>query len=127
MRKEAEAHAEEDRKKLEIINARNEADQVVFAIEKLLRENADKVSAGDRSAVDAAVARTKQAMEGNDGQAIKQATSDLKAAAQGLMQHLHGQAPGGGFQAGPGPDGSGGQGGQGGKEDVIDAEFEVKK
>jgi molecular chaperone DnaK len=126
MRKEAEAHADEDKKKLEVITARNEADQVIFTIEKLLRDNADKVGAGERSAVDSAIERTKQAMSGEDAQAIRQATSDLKAAAQGLAQHLHGQA-GGGPRPGPGPDGGAGGAGKGGPDDVIDAEFEVKK
>jgi molecular chaperone DnaK len=129
MRKEAEAHADEDKRKLEVINARNEADQVIFSIEKLLRDNADKIGAGERSAVDSAIERAKQAMSGEDAQAIHQATSDLKAAAQGLAQHLHGQA-GSGFRPGPGteggPQGPGG-GGKGGPDDVIDAEFEVKK
>ncbi|MFL5183414.1 MAG: molecular chaperone DnaK, partial [Microvirga sp.] len=111
MRREAEAHAAEDRRKLELINARNEADTMVYEIEKVLKDQGDKVSGNDRSAIESAVQRTREAMGRDDPQAIKQATSDLKAAAQGLMQHLHGQAPGGGFPAGPGPDGSGGQGG----------------
>ena len=125
MRREAEAHAEEDRRKLEVINARNEADQVIFVIEKQLKEHADKVGGNDKAAIESAVQRTRDAMGRDDAQAIKQATSDLKAAASALMQHLHGQA--GGPHTTPGTDGGPGGGGKGGPDDVIDAEFEVKK
>jgi molecular chaperone DnaK len=121
MRKDAEAHAAEDKKKLEVINARNEADFVIFQVEKVLKEQGDKVSAGDKSAIQSAIERTRQAMSKEDAQAIQQATSDLKVAAQGLAQHVQ-QQPGGDGQATPGS----GEG-KGGKDDVIDAEFEVKK
>ena len=72
------------------------------------------------------IERTRQAMKQDDAGAIHQATSDLKVAAQALAQHLHGQGgqPGGG---GGGRTGPGGDGQSGSKEDVIDAEFEVKK
>jgi molecular chaperone DnaK len=127
MRKEAESHAEDDKRKLEVINARNEADTIVYAVEKQLKELGDKLGGNDKAAIQSAVERTKQAASGEDAQAIKRAVDDLKVAAQALMQHMHGQGgPGAGPQqgAGPTPDGDGGKGG---KEDVIDAEFEVKK
>ncbi len=123
MRKEAEAHAAEDKKKVELITARNESDQTIWAVEKLLKDNADKISGNDKSAIEAAIERCKQAASSNDVQTIKQASSDLKAAASALGQHLHGGGAGGG----PTPSGDGGAGGEKGKEDVIDAEFEVKK
>jgi molecular chaperone DnaK len=126
MRKEAESHAEEDRRKVELIEARNQADAVIFAIEKQLKELGDKIGANDRQAIQAAVERTKQAASGEDVQAIRQAVSDLHAAAQAMAQHMH--RPG---DSGTSFGGTGGepppQGGGGGKEDVIDAEFEVKK
>src|SRR5262245_23299594 len=59
MRKEAESHADEDKRKLEVINARNEADQHLFAVEKVLREHGDKVGAGEKQAVQSAVDRVK--------------------------------------------------------------------
>jgi molecular chaperone DnaK len=124
MRKEAESHAAEDKKKVEVITARNEADQTIWTVEKLLKDNADKVSGADKSAIEAAVERCKQAASSNDPQTIKQASSDLKAAAAALGQHLHG---GGGGGPSPGGEGPAGGGGDKGKEDVIDAEFEVKK
>ena len=122
MRKEAETHADEDKKKLDLINARNEADQHIFMVEKVLREHGDKVGAAEKSAVQSAIERVKQAASGSDPQAIRQATSDLTAASQGLAQHL-GRQGGGPTPAGGQDAGAGG----GGKEDVIDAEFEVKK
>ena len=125
MRKEAEAHAEEDRRKVELIEARNQADAVIFAIEKQLKELGEKIGAGDQQAIQSAVERTKQAASGEDVQAIRQAVSDLNAAAQAMAQHMNRPGDGGA------PFGGGGepppQGGGGGKEDVIDAEFEVKK
>jgi molecular chaperone DnaK len=126
MRKEAESHAEEDRRKVELIEARNQADAIIFGIEKQLKELGDKIGANDRQAIQAAVERTKQAASGEDVQAIRQAVSDLHAAAQAMAQQAN--RPGdGGTSFG----GSGGEtpppGGGGGKEDVIDAEFEVKK
>ena len=111
-------------KKVELITARNEADQTIWMVEKLLKDNADKVSGSDKSAIESAIERCKQAASSNDVQTIKQASSDLKAAAAALGQHLHG---GGGGGPSPGGEGPAGGGGDKGKEDVIDAEFEVKK
>jgi molecular chaperone DnaK len=126
MRKEAESHADEDRRKLEIIGARNEADNVVYQVEKVLKEHDAQIGASEKSAVQAAIERVKQAASKDDPQAIQQAVSDLKVAAQGLAQYLHGGPSGGpGPGSSPGPGGAGdGKAGQG---DVIDAEFEVKK
>jgi molecular chaperone DnaK len=119
MRKEAEAHAAEEKKKVELIDARNQADAVIYGIEKQLRELGDKIGGADRQAIQSAIERTKQAASGEDVQAIRQAVSDLHAAAQAMAQHVHRPA---GEGAAPG----GGDAGKG-KEDVIDAEFEVKK
>ncbi len=82
MRKEAEAHAADDKKKVELIEARNQADQAVFQIEKLLKEHGDKMGQKDKDAIQSAIEKTKQAMSKEDVQAIKQATSDLSVAAQ---------------------------------------------
>ncbi len=133
MRKEAEAHAAEDKKKVELIEARNQADQAVFQIEKSLREHGDKLQAADKEAVQAAIDKTREAMRGEDVQAIRQSTSDLAMAAQALAAHVQGGGPrpgGEGFQGGgpsSGGDGRGGPSSGGGKDDVIDAEYEVKK
>jgi molecular chaperone DnaK len=120
MRKEAEAHAAEDRRKVEVIEARNQADAIIFAIEKQLKELGDKIGENDRQAIQAAVERTKQAASGEDVSAIRQAMSDLQVAAQAMAQHMHRPA---GEGTTPGTGGGEGKG----KDDVIDAEFEVKK
>ncbi len=120
MRKEAEAHAADDRRKVELIEARNQADAVIFSIEKQLKELGDKVTDSDRQAIQAAVERTKQAASGEDVAAIRQAVSDLHVAAQAMAQHMHRPA---GEEGAPSPGGESAKG----KDDVIDAEFEVKK
>jgi molecular chaperone DnaK len=126
MRREAEAHAEEDKRKLEVINARDEADRVIYSIEKVLREHDSAISGSDKAAIQSAVERTKQVARTEDVQAIRQSVSDLKVAAQSLAQYLQG-GPGGPTPGGEGPSSGGPSGGGGGKDDVIDAEFEVKK
>jgi molecular chaperone DnaK len=123
MRRDAESHAAEDKKKVELIEARNQADQMVFQVEKLLKEHGDKLQERDKTAVQAAIEKTKQAMSGEDVQAIRQASSDLSVAAQSLSQYMQG----GGAGAGAGPRPSGDGEGKSGKDDVMDAEFEVKK
>jgi len=121
MRKEAEAHAAEDRRKVEVIESRNQADALIFSIEKQLKELGDKIAGNDRQAIQAAIERTKQAASGEDVQAIRQAVSDLQIAAQAMAQHMNRPA---GEDPAAGPEG--GEPGKG-KDDVIDAEFEVKK
>jgi len=127
MRKEAEAHAEEDRRRREVIDARNQADQTIYQIEKMLKDNAGKLSEQDQAPVQAAIARAREAMNRDDAQAIRRALDELQQAAQAMAQHMRQQQPAG---AGAGAAASGnGRNGQGGerKDDVIDAEFEVKK
>jgi molecular chaperone DnaK len=95
---------------------------MAWSIEKMLKENADKIPESDKGPIQAAIDRVKREKDGTDVDAIKRAVSDLQNAAQAMAQHVH-RAPGG-------PDGQQGAGpsaGGGGKDDVIDAEFEVKK
>jgi molecular chaperone DnaK len=129
MRKDAEGHAAEEKKRVELIDARNQADNVIYQVEKQLKEHGDKLSETDKKATQSAVDRTREAMKGDDVAAIKNASTDLVNAVQALAQFAQGQGPGaaGGFTPGGGPSGDGSQGGGKGKDDVIDAEFEVKK
>ncbi len=122
MQKDAESHAEEDKKKRELAEARNEADALTWSIEKSLKENSEKIPEKDKAPIQAAVEKVKQAASQDDPAAIKQAMEELKVAAQAMAQFLQGQ-PGAGPQAAS-PGGSEGDGK--GKDDVIDAEFEVK-
>ncbi len=134
MRKDAEAHAEEDRRKQALIDARNQADQMIYQMEKLLKENANKLSELDRAPLQAAIEKAREAMKGEDARAIRQAVEDLQAASHAMSEHLYQQqtaGQSGGRAAGQpggrpsGPDADGSQQ-QSSTDEVIDAEFEVK-
>ena len=106
MRKDAESHAEEDRKRRELIEARNGADNTVYAAEKALREFGDKVPAEVRSEVDAKVAEVKKVAEGEDVPAIISATEALGQVIQKIGASVY-QGPDGAGQSPnpePGPD-----------------------
>jgi molecular chaperone DnaK len=134
MRKDAESHADDDKKRREEVEARNEADNAVYRSEKMLKENGDKLSAGDKSKIESAVAAVKEALKGTDGAAIKSASEKLNEAWQAVSAELYKaasqQAGAAGAGAGPGPgaggtrtESSGSQPG-GGKDEgpIIDAE-----
>jgi molecular chaperone DnaK len=130
MARDAESHAEEDKQKRELADARNEADQTIWAVEKLLKEHADKLSENDKTPIQAAIEKVKQAASGTDLNAIQQALNNLQTASHALAQHVQRSGGGGPESAGGGPQPGGPQGGPSGdgkKDDVIDAEFEVKK
>jgi molecular chaperone DnaK len=122
MRRDAEAHADEDKRKKELADLKVEAEQTVYQVEKVLKEHADKIAEGDRQPILAAIEKVKQLKDSNDSNAIRQALNGLQSAMHALQQHLS-------RSGGPAPGGSGQPSGDGksGKEDVIDAEFEVKK
>lgn len=122
MRREAEAHAAEDRRKVELIEARNELDSVIHMVEKTMKEHEAKLGEAEKNAINAAVEKAKTAMKGEEVQAIRQASSDLKVAAQGLAKYVSGTASGSSANGASGNSGS-----SAGPDDVIDAEFEVKK
>jgi molecular chaperone DnaK len=127
MMREAESHAEEDKKRREEIEARNRADQAVYGAERMLSESGDKLPAPDRSAIESAVADLKKAIESNDAAAMTRGMETLTQAQHKAAESLYRQqSPGGGPTPGgePGAGGassSGPQGG-GGTGDVIDAE-----
>ena len=89
MVKDAEAHAEDDRKRREEAEVRNNADSLVYQTEKILREQGDKVSADEKAAVEAPLADLKKALEGNDNPSIKAATEALMSASQAFSQKLY--------------------------------------
>src|SRR5713101_585439 len=82
MRKDAEAHAEDDRQQKEQVEARNEADNLVYRTEKMLKDSADKISGNDRSTLEKAVADVKEALKGSDAAAIRAASEKLNEAWQ---------------------------------------------
>ena len=128
MMREAEANAEEDRKRREEIESRNRADQAVYGAERMLQDTGDKLEAGERSAIDSAVAALKKAIESNDAGEMNRAMEALtqaqhKAAESLYRQQSSGPAPGGegGTSVAAGPEGA--DSGSGQRDgDVIDAE-----
>ena len=134
MRKDAELHAEEDRKQREQIELRNEADSAVYRSEKMLKENADKISGDDKGKIEKAVSDVKEALKGADTAAIKSASEKLNEAWQAVSAELYKaaaeKARAAKAGAGPGPTPGGGRetkgGGKGG-DSVIDAEVVDEK
>jgi molecular chaperone DnaK len=124
MRKDAESHAADDRKKRELVEARNQADQIVYQMEKTLKEHGDKLSEGDKGPIQSAITKVKEAAKGDDAAAIKRAIADLEQASHAMAQHLYQQA---GARGGAADAATGDGAKEVGKDDVIDAEFEVKK
>src|SRR5438445_9337904 len=110
MRKEAEGHADEDKRKRELIDVRNQADQIIYAMEKMLKDNKDKVSESDKAPIQAAIEKVKKAASGDDVNAIKQSIEELHQASHAMAQHLYSQqqpagTPGAGAEGGPAPAG----------------------
>jgi len=121
MVQDAEANAEADRQFAELASSRNNADAMVHAAQKTLAEAGDKVEAGDREAIEAAIQGVEQALEGDDREAIDKAVESLTEATSSLAQRMYSEeqaAEAGGATGGE----SGGQ--DGGDDDVVDAEFE---
>jgi len=127
MQQDAEAHAAEDKRKRELVEARNEAESRCYQLEKLMKEHADKLKESDKGPLEAAIKKTRGVAAGEDVQAIKSAINELEAASQAVSATLYettantaspgasepGQAP---------PSGSA----DASDDDTIDAEFEVK-
>jgi len=89
MRKDAEAHAEDDRQQREEIESRNEADNAVYRSEKMLKDNADKLSGDDKAKIEKAIGEVKDALKGNDAAAIKSASEKLNEAWQAVSAELY--------------------------------------
>ena len=126
MVQEAEAHAEEDRKRREAVDLRNEADNLVFRTEKLISENADKIDDATKAPVEEAIAEVKTALEGTDDDAVKSALDKLNTTAAQLGQSMYAAAQASqqgstdGTSDGADADGSSANGAD--DDDVVDAE-----
>ena len=119
MVKDAEAHAEEDKKRKAQVEAKNHAEALVHSTEKALAEHGSKVGEGERRAIENALADLKEALKGSDAEAITAKTNALAQASMKLGEAMYKQAAE--QQAGGG--GDAGASGDGKKEDVVDAEF----
>ncbi len=116
--KEAERHAAEDRRARELIEARNQADSMVYTVEKTLRELGDRVPAGDRGQIEARINAVRDAMKSDDVDRIRRETEALQQASYALSQQLYAT------QQQPGGSGQGGNGSaQGGDENVVEGEY----
>ncbi len=122
MRKDAESHADEDRKRKELAEVRNRASNFVYQTEKTMKEHADKLDEASKSALEAAMEKVREAEKGDDPAAIKSALENLEHATHALSKHIYEAAS---------KEGQAGQEATGGsskpdEDDVIDAEFEKK-
>jgi len=128
MVQEAEAHAEEDRKRREAVELRNEADNLVFRTEKLISENADKITDDVKAPVEEALAEVKTALEGTDDDAVKSAVEKLNTTSAALGQAMYAaaaaqQAPSEAGEPSDNPDTNGASGSASADDDVVDAEI----
>ncbi|HLT69140.1 MAG TPA: molecular chaperone DnaK [Acidimicrobiales bacterium] len=121
MVRDAEAHAEEDRRRREEAEVRNQADTLVYQTEKLLKEQGDKISGEEKSAVEAKLGGLKGALAGSDVEAIRNATDALMAASQSFTQKLYEAAASESTAAGGGTGGAGAS--QPSDDEVVDAEI----
>jgi molecular chaperone DnaK len=129
--REAKEHESEDKKARDLVEARNSADQLIYATESALQELGDKVPATDRGQIEQLVEDLRQAKEGSDVDRIKQLMEQLQQASHALTQQIY-QQQGDGAAAGPGPDMGGpdmggapesGDGEADGEDDVVEGEY----
>ncbi|MGL4513627.1 MAG: molecular chaperone DnaK [Lacipirellulaceae bacterium] len=124
MKKDGEANAAEDKKKRELVEARNNADSLAYQVEKTLKEQGDKVSEADKKPIEDAIAKVRDAAKTEDSAAIKSATDALQQATHAMSEAMYktAAASGGAGDATP----SSAAGPSAPEDDAIDAEFEVK-
>ncbi|MEZ5359086.1 MAG: molecular chaperone DnaK [Candidatus Zixiibacteriota bacterium] len=130
MVKDAEANADADKTKKELIQARNEADQVVYQTEKTLKEHGDKVGADDKKKIEDAMEKVKSSISSDNAKTIKDAIEELMQASHKLAAEIYKQTEGqgaeGAGQAGPQPGAEQAAGGQAASDDgTVDADYEV--
>jgi molecular chaperone DnaK len=130
MVKDAEAHAEEDRRLHQLVAARNHADNMIHATRKSMAQIGDKMESGEKDAIESAIHDLEEAMKGEDKDQIESLTRKLGEASSKMAERLYAQ---GGAQSGPqagpegGPEAGAGPQGGGAHDDVVDAEFEEVK
>jgi molecular chaperone DnaK len=126
MVREAEAHSSEDKKKRELIEARNQADSIVYQTEKSLKEFGDKIDASEKQKIEEKLTELKKTMEGTDSEAMKKAGDELMQASHKLAEAVYSQAQ----QAGGAEQGEAASSGEAGStkaDNVVDADFEEVK
>jgi len=135
MMKEADEHAEEDKKRRELVETRNRADQMAYEMEKMVKEHGDKIGADDKQKIDEAIGKLKEVKDGDDAAEIRRRIETLEQASQAIGKAMYEQAAkeqaakqAAGGEAGPqpGPQQDEPPKDKGKGDDVIDAEYEVK-
>jgi molecular chaperone DnaK len=129
MKKDAETHVEEDKKRRAVVDLKNRGDTMAFQMEKLLKDQGDKVTGEDRSNIESAIGNLREALKGDDSEAIRRAMENLETSSHKVAEQMYKTA---GEQAKPAaappPGETGGEEPKkDGDDDVIDAEFEVKE
>jgi molecular chaperone DnaK len=132
MKRDAEAHAAEDKKRREVIDLKNQGESLAYQTEKTLKEYGEKVSADVRGQIESALNALRDALKSDDGDRIKKTMENLNSVSHKLAEEMYKSAPGAtrGGEAGPAAEGPGVGAGNGEKkkdDDVIDAEYEVKE
>jgi molecular chaperone DnaK len=125
MKRDASEHAAEDKKKRELVEARNEGESRAYQIEKLIKEQGSKLKDADKAALESAVAKVREKAKGEDAAAIKAATSELEAASHAMSEALYKATAAGEGAAAPAA-GAETAAADSADDDAIDAEFEVK-
>ena len=125
MVRDAEAHAADDKTKREVIEARNQADSLAWSVEKTLNENREKVPVGEIATIEAAIAKVREAVTGDDTSAITRASDELQKASHAMAEALYKAQAGGASQ--PGQPAGGATGSQAAEGEVVDAEFAETK
>ncbi|MEM6503990.1 MAG: molecular chaperone DnaK [Planctomycetota bacterium] len=127
MKQDAEAHAEEDKKARELVDLKNQADQIVFQTRKQLEEHGEKVGPEIRGRIESSLSNVEEKIKGDDAAAIQAALTALQTDTQELGKAIYEASAAEGAQpGGEGADAGAGSGGDTGDDDVIDAEYEVK-
>jgi len=130
MRKDAESHAEEDKKRREMVDLKNQGDAMAYNVEKMLKEQGEKVPVDDRGNIESALSNLREALKGDDSEAIKRSMENLEKSSHKVAEAMYksaGQAAAPGAQVPPEGEKPKKDDKGGGGDDVIDAEYEVKE
>ena len=131
MKRDAELHADEDKKRRELVEMKNRGESLCFELEKLLKEHDAKLRDSDKDAINAAITKTREAIAADDVERIKAATQELEQASHAMSKAMYEAAQQAGAAGGAGPDMGGfppdAEPGKSPDDDAIDAEFEVNK
>ena len=125
MKTDAEMNADDDRKQYELVTARNEGETMAYQVEKMMKENEDKLKDSDKEPLDAAIAKVREAAKGVDTDAVKSAVSELEQASHAMSAAMYANAGEEGGTEAAGETADAGDASPA-EDDAIDAEFEVK-